>query len=157
MLLQRREIRSRCIQKDPFGTLVECNSDWGCKGRFGRARVMVVTCNQHVSLSSIDRDSEVSMVISRRFGETRGLLGWPLISGNQVPGLNASSSHSMPSDIDDVAMYCLTLGSGTNERECASDYNINAVGYHLTRKSSAAASGRAGGYEFNGFNHVRGR
>ena len=134
MLLQRREIGSRCIQKDPFGTLVERNSDWGCEGRFGRARVMVVTCNQHVSLSSIDRDNEVSMVISRRFGEAPRLLGWPLISANHVPGLNASSSHSMPSGIDDVAMYCLTLCSGTNQREYASDHNINAAGYHLTRQ-----------------------
>ena len=99
-----------------------------------RARVTVVTCSQHVGLSSIDRDNEVSMVISRRFGEAPRLLGWPLISANHVPGLNASSSHSMPSGIDDVALYCLTLCSGTNQRECASDHNINTAGYHLTRQ-----------------------
>jgi hypothetical protein len=63
-------------------------------------------------------------------------LGRALISRNHMPGLNASSSHSMPTGIDDIAMYCLTLCSGTNQRECASDHNTNATGYHLTTKLS---------------------
>ena len=84
---------------------------------------MIKAGNEHVDLSSIDRDGKISMSISSRFAQLCWVLDWPLIWRNHVPSLNSSSRNSITGLIDYVATNRPSDDSRTHQHQSSDRHN----------------------------------